>query len=139
MSLTKWLCVLFLSASPALAQDAAPGLSLELNAAADQPDGGCRLTFVAFNGLATALDQSGLEMAIFEASGTVRPPILLDFGPMAQNKTKVVLFDIPATKCADISRIIVNAAPQCMAGGQPAAGCLETLAATSRTPIQFGL
>jgi hypothetical protein len=141
MSLTRWLSALALAlaATPVAAQDTAPGLAVELNAAADQPDGSCRLTFVAFNGFAVPLDQAALTMEIFDTTGNVRDPQLFDFGAMPVNKTRVVRFDIAATKCADISRIIVNDAAQCLAGGQPAPGCLETLAASSRTPIQFGL
>lgn len=127
-------------AAPAHAQDAAPGLQLELNTVADVDGGGCRLTFVAFNGLTAAVDAAVLEIVIFDTSGTVQPPIVLDFGAMAAGKTKVVQFDIPATGCPAISRILVNSVAQCAAGGAPVAGCAETLAVTSRVQtIQFGL
>jgi hypothetical protein len=124
-----------------MAQDGAAGLQLELNTVADVEGGGCRTTFVAFNGLASPLEASVLEMVIFDTSGTVRPPIVLDFGAMAAGKTKVVQFDIPGETCAVISRILVNSVSQCTApGGAPAAGCAETLAVSSRVPaIQFGL
>jgi hypothetical protein len=132
---------LAVAAGPAMSQDGAAGLQLELNTVADVEGGGCRTTFVAFNGLPTALEASVLEMVIFDTSGTVRPPIVLDFGAMSAGKTKVVQFDIPGETCAAISRILVNSISQCTApGGTPAAGCTESLAVSSRVPaIQFGL
>jgi hypothetical protein len=141
LSAAAMAAVLAAVAGPAMAQDAAPGLQLELNTVADVEGGGCRTTFVAFNGLTTPVEASVLEMVIFDTSGTVRPPIVLDFGAMASGKTKVVQFDIPGEACAAISRILVNSVSQCTApGGAPAAGCAETLAVSSRVPaIQFGL
>ncbi len=129
------------ASTAALAQGAAAGLQLELNTVADVDGGGCRTTFVAFNGLPEAVEAAVLEMVIFDTSGTVRPPISLDFGAMAAGKTKVVQFDIPGESCAAISRILVNNVTSCTApGGAPVAACADTLAVSSRVPaIQFGL
>ena len=132
--------VLCLCASYTMAQDAAPALSLELNSVGDTPDGGCRLTYVANNGMATALEKTSFQMAVFDGTGSVTRLIVLDFGALAVGKTKVVQFDIPSQTCAQISRIVVNDVAQCTsAGGVAVPDCLTTLATASRTAIQFGL
>jgi hypothetical protein len=134
-----------LGACPAFAQDPAPAdnpapLSLELNGAADTPEGACRLTYVANNGLAAPLEQTSFQMAVFDTAGAVTRLIVLDFGALTVGKTKVVQFDIPGQTCAQISRIVVNDVAQCTTtGGAAVDGCLTALATASRSSIQFGL
>jgi hypothetical protein len=131
---------LVLGACPAFAQDAAPSLALELNGAADTPEGACRLTYVANNGLAAPLEQTSFQMAVFDTAGAVTRLIVLDFGALTVGKTKVVQFDIPGQTCAQISRIVVNDVAQCTTtGGAAVEGCLTALATASRSSIQFGL
>jgi hypothetical protein len=132
---------MMLAAAPALAQDAAtPALALELNGAADTPEGACRLTYVANNGLAAPLEQTSFQMAVFDTAGAVTRLIVLDFGALTVGKTKVVQFDIPGQTCAQISRIVVNEVAQCTTtGGAAVDGCLSALATASRSSIQFGL
>jgi hypothetical protein len=142
MYLTKVIpaTALYLCASLATAQDATPALSLELNSVGDTADGGCRLTYVANNGMAAALEKTSFQMAVFDGTGSVTRLIVLDFGALTVGKTKVVQFDIPGQTCAQISRIVVNDVAQCTsAGGAAVPDCLTTLATASRTAIQFGL
>jgi hypothetical protein len=142
MYLTKSIATsaICLTASFAVAQDAAPALSLELNSVGDTADGGCRLTYVANNGMAAALEKTSFQMAVFDGTGSVTRLIVLDFGALTVGKTKVVQFDIPGQTCAQISRIVVNDVAQCTsAGGAAVPDCLSTLATASRTAIQFGL
>ncbi len=130
-----------LTAGPmALAQDA-PQLSLELNAATDTPEGGCRLTYVVNNRLAAALDKTGFQMAVFDAAGVVTRLMALDFGALPLGKTKIMQFDVPGQACTQISRIVVNDATSCvMAGVEATPGtCLDGLATASKSSIQFGL
>lgn len=129
-----------LCANVAMAQEGAPALSLELNSLGDTADGGCRLTYVANNGMTAALEKTSFQMAVFDGTGSVTRLIVLDFGALAVGKTKVVQFDIPGQTCAQISRIVVNDVAQCTAaGGAAVPDCLTTLATASRTAIQFGL
>jgi hypothetical protein len=134
------VAVMVLAACPAFAQDATPALALELNGAADTPEGACRLTYVANNGLAAPLEQTSFQMAVFDTAGAVTRLIVLDFGALTVGKTKVVQFDIPGQTCAQISRIVVNDVAQCTTtGGTAVDGCLTALATASRSSIQFGL
>ncbi len=134
------LIALSLAALPAFAQDATPALALELNGAADTPEGACRLTYVANNGLTVPLEMTSFQMAVFDGTGAVTRLIVLDFGALPVGKTKVVQFDIPGQTCAQISRIVVNDVAQCTTtGGAAVDGCLTSLATASRGTIQFGL
>jgi hypothetical protein len=142
MYLTNAISVIALCLSTGLAnaQDAAPALSLELNSVGDTADGGCRLTYVANNGLTAPLEKTSFQMAIFDGTGSVTRLIVLDFGALTVGKTKVVQFDIPGQTCAQISRIVVNDVAQCTtSGGAPVPDCLTNLVTASRTAIQFGL
>ncbi|MCU0802703.1 MAG: hypothetical protein MUD11_13195 [Rhodobacteraceae bacterium] len=134
------LAAILTGVTPAVAQDAAPALALELNGAADTPESACRLTYVANNGLSAPLEQTSFQMAVFDTAGAVTRLIVLDFGALAVGKTKVVQFDIPGQTCAQISRIVVNDVAQCTTtGGAAVEGCLAALATASRSSIQFGL
>ncbi len=129
-----------LTATLAHAQDAKPALALELNSTGDTADGGCRLTYVANNGMTAPLEKTSFQMAVFDGTGSVTRLIVLDFGALAVGKTKVVQFDIPSQTCTQISRIVVNDVAQCTTtGGAAVPDCLTTLATASRTAIQFGL
>jgi hypothetical protein len=141
LRLSAVVIVASLTALPLVAQEAAtPSLALELNTAADTPEGACRLTYVASNGLSAPLEMTSFQMAVFDADGAVTRLIVLDFGALPLGKTKVVQFDIPGQTCAQISRIIVNDVAQCTTtGGAAVEGCLTSLSTASRSTIQFGL
>lgn len=130
------------SASGAMAQDAAvpapSGLALELNTANDV-DGGCRLAFVAYNGTPTALDAVSYEVVVFDAGQRISQFVILEFGALPQQKTKIVRFDISNSTCADISRLVINSASRCEAGGAALPLCLDATKPTSRTSIALGL
>jgi hypothetical protein len=138
---TLALALPFLGPDGVSAQDAAaeaPAFSLELNNA-EAVDGGCRLTYVAHNGTGTALDTTSYEVVVFDGQNRVAQFLILDFGKLPQNKTKVVQFDLAGRPCTGISRLLVNEIADCVAGGQTVPICLDALKTTSRTSIQFGM
>lgn len=128
-----------LTAVPAFAQDA-PEFSLELNNAADTTAGGCRLTYVATNKTGQELGQTAYEVAVFNAGGVVSRILVLEFGALTVDKTKVVQFDLADQTCGDISRIIVNDVAACALADGSGEGdfCLSGLVTASRSSIQFG-
>jgi len=148
--MSKTLTALALSALAAAAPGAAlaqqeaqpPGggsFTLELNNAATV-EANCRVTYVATNGMGTDLDSMTLEMAVFDAAGTVTDTrILLDFGAMAAGKTKAIAFDLAETTCEDISRLLVNDVAECTAADGSEPDCLAALETSSRAEIDFGL
>lgn len=129
-----------LSALPLAAQQAGQ-FSLELNAAAETDTGSCRLTYVAANQSDTALGRTAYEVAVFDAQGVVQRLLVLEFGALVAGKTKILQFDLAGSPCASISRIVVNDVAACTLaeGDLPSDICLNGLAASSRTAIQFGL
>lgn len=127
-------------AVPAVAQDA-PEFSLELNNAAETTAGGCRLTYVATNGTGQELGQTAYEVAVFNAAGVVSRILVLEFGALTADKTKVVQFDLSDQPCSDISRIIINDVAACTLADGSGEGdfCLSGLVTASRSSIQFGI
>lgn len=129
-----------LTAGPVLAQDT-PEFSLELNNAAETTAGGCRLTYVATNKTGTELGQTAYEVAVFNAEGVVSRILVLEFGALTVDKTKVVQFDLSDQPCTAISRIVVNDVAACTLADGTGEGdfCLSGLVTASRSSIQFGI
>jgi hypothetical protein len=130
--------VLTLPLAPVLAQEAAPTLSLELNAL--QPaDGACRVTFLVTNGLAAPIETATVEVAFFGAAGGIDRLVSLDFKALATGKTKVVQFALAGLDCGAVSRVLVNDVTACTGAGLDAAACLAALATSSRVSAAFGV
>lgn len=129
-----------LTAAPVAAQDA-PEFSLELNNAAETTAGGCRLTYVATNKTGQELGQTAYEVAVFDADGVVSRILVLEFGALTIDKTKVVQFDLGDQPCTGISRIVVNDVAACTLADGTGEGdfCLSGLVTASRSSIQFGI
>lgn len=131
------LAAALLLPSLALAQDK-PSLALELNAL--QPaDAGCRVTFLATNGLGSAIDKATFEVALFGAEGGLDRLVSLDFQKLTPGKTKVLQFELNGLDCNSVSRILVNDVTACQGEGLAANACLDALTTSSRAKPQFGL
>lgn len=128
---------------PAFAQDSAAvqetaGLQLELNAL--QPaEKGCRVTFLATNGLGVDIERAGFEVALFGADGAIDRLVALDFKALTPGKTKVLQFNIADLDCTGVSRVLVNDISACEGEGLTPARCLAALDTATRTDIAFGL
>ncbi len=123
----------------ALAQTPGGNFELELNTATDVP-GACRLTFVATNGTGVALTATSYEVAVFGEAGVFSTIVVLEFGELPLNKTRVVQFDIPEQSCANLSRILINGQDQCTSASGDSDLCMTALSASSRIPrIPLGL
>ncbi|MDO5631655.1 MAG: hypothetical protein Q4G22_07440 [Paracoccus sp. (in: a-proteobacteria)] len=127
-----------------LAQDSAADegrIVVELNNASDTETGACRLTFVAANHSGTGFEAASWQVGVFDGQGIVRSILVLEFGALAQGRTRIVLFDLPGRPCADISRVVVNDVAACRAQGGDALSpvCLDALTPRSRTAIAFDL
>ena len=124
--------------APSLAQTAAPELHLDLNAL--QPvEGACRVTFLASNGFAVALDKATFELAIFGKDGAIVRLVALDFKGLTAGKTKVMQFDLKDIDCAGVSRVLVNDVTSCVGTGIEPAACLADLRTSTATGINFGV
>jgi hypothetical protein len=128
------------AAGPALAQaqEPAPALNLELNAA-EPSEKGCRLTFVVTNKLGGDLTRAAFELALFNSQGVVDRLTVLDFRDMPQGKTKVSRFDLSGADCANIGRVLINQVTECQGKGIEASSCMLNLKTETKTPIVFGI
>lgn len=123
---------------PAHAQQPAPALSLELNAA-QSSDKGCRLTFVVNNGLGADLSKAAFEIALFNDAGVVDRLTVLDFRELPAGKTRVTRFDLSGTDCGKIGRVLVNSATECAGNGVEPTACMRSLKTASKAGIAFGV
>ncbi|TGQ78928.1 hypothetical protein EN850_18565 [Mesorhizobium sp. M8A.F.Ca.ET.207.01.1.1] len=123
---------------PAWAEQSAPVLTLELNAA--QPsDKGCRLTFLVSNNLGADLIKAAFEIALFNEAGIVDRLTVLDFKDLPAGKAKVTRFDLAGTDCTKVSRVLINSATECAGTGVEPAACMRKLKTDTRTGIAFGV
>lgn len=130
---------LFLMAFSGMAAAQTGNFELELNTSADVPEG-CRLTFVATNNTTADLKQASYEMALFGKDNVYAMGVIFEFGELPQSKTRVVQFDLPETKCGDVTRILVNNPDKCETAKGGSDICMKGLTATSRVQsISFGL
>lgn len=131
---TAIVAAALVSAGAASAQEKVVGI--ELNKAASS-DAGCRLTFVVKNDTQSLLEKTSYEIAAFDASKTVMKLLVFEFGRLPVGKTKVVEFALAGVACTDISRILVNTSPACIADGAASTICLDALRTSSLIPIVF--
>ncbi len=127
---------LSLLALPAIAEDGAKSLQLDLNALQPAQDA-CRVTFLATNGLGAGLDKASFELAIFGKDGVIQRVVLLDFKGLTSGKTKVVQFDLKGIDCPSVSRILVNDVTACEGTGIEAGACLAALRHQHRDRDRF--
>jgi hypothetical protein len=113
-------------------------ISIELNDASNV-DGACRLVFVAVNKSGVVLDKTSYDVVTFDATGKVGKSLTFQFGRLPVGKTKVVQFDLPGQACDTISRLLVNDISECSVDGKASDTCIDALATTTRTKIEFGL
>ena len=117
-----------------LAQEAR--LSVELNEVVPS-EKGCKLTFVATNGLARSLDKASFEFVLFDGKGLVERMAVLDFRDLPAGKTKVRQFDLPGTKCEAVKSLLINDAPVCTGEGVAKDTCMKALATGSKLPVEL--
>lgn len=123
--------------TPAHAQQENGVFDLELNNTEAVEDG-CRLTFVARNGTGTALEQTSYDVAVFDDTGAVSDRLILEFGRLAPDKTRVVQF-LLSRGCGQVSRLLLNGAEECVTSdGADSRICMDALQGSSRTEIEFG-
>lgn len=114
-------------------------LTIELNRV-QQSQNGCRLSFMAVNRLGTDLRTTALEIVFFDPDSIVSQMLLLDFGRLPKDKTKVVEFDLPQA-CEQISRVLVNDILECAGADEQnmTEDCFNALRTSNRAGIEFGV
>lgn len=129
----------FAALTGVMAQESVGSLSIELNKV-EQRDSGCRMSFVAVNGLQERLEKTALEIVVFDQNNIVSQMLVLDFGRLPSGKTRVVEFELPHT-CDSISRVLVNGISECLGAGEQdmTEACFDALRTGNRAQIEFGV
>jgi len=122
----------------ALAQDAGTSgnLTVEINDLASS-DKGCKLTFVAGNGLPQSLSKVSFEFVLFDEKGLVERMAVLDFRDLPAGKTKVRQFDLSGTKCEAVKSLLINDAPVCDGEGVTKDACMKVLKTGSKSSVEL--
>lgn len=115
----------------------APTIDLELNGL-EATGAGCRVAFVARNGLPHDIDRLAYEIALFDGRGLVERLLVLDFKSLAAAKTSIRRFDLAGVDCAAVGRILINDAAACEGDGIAAGDCITRLSPATRTTVTFG-
>lgn len=110
-------------------------LHLELNAAVSEA-AGCRLSFLARNQHAGAVDKAVYEAVLFDQNDTVNSFILFDFEALPQERPRVRQFIVPQVQCEAIGRILINGASECIVSGETSPVCSEGLSISTRIEIE---
>lgn len=120
----------------ALAAQEVGKLTVELNAVAPS-EKGCKLTFVAVNGLAVSLDKVSFEFVLFDGKGLVERMAVLDFRDLPAGKPKVRQFDLPGTRCDQVKSMLINDAPVCSGEGVASDACNKALTTGSKSSVEL--
>ncbi|WP_234937526.1 hypothetical protein [Rhizobium herbae] len=122
----------------ALAQEAGTSgnLSIEMNDLAPS-EKGCKLTFVAGNGLTQSLSKVSFEFVLFDEKGLVERMAVLDFRDLPAGKTKVRQFDLAGTKCEAVKSLLINDAPVCTGEGVAKDACMKALKTGSKSSVEL--
>lgn len=132
------LIALFHSAPASVAQEspASGNLTVEINELAAS-EKGCKLTFVAGNGMPQSLSKVSFEFVLFDQKGLVERMAVLDFRDLPAGKTKVRQFDLPGTKCDAVKSLLINDAPVCDGDGVVKDACMKALKTGSRSSVEL--
>ena len=100
-------------------------------------DKGCKLTFVAGNGLPQSLSKVSFEFVLFDEKGLVERMAVLDFRDLPAGKTKVRQFDLSGTKCEAVKSLLINDAPVCDGEGVAKDACMKVLKTGSKSSVEL--
>ncbi len=129
-------CLLPINAIAQSAEDPAPVVSLELNAA-DDVDGACRLTFLVENRSGTPIGEAVFETVIFDSSGGVVSLTLFNFRDLPLDRPRVRRFGLSGMSCASVSRVLINGANSCVVNGAQSDICQSSLSLNSRLEMEL--
>jgi hypothetical protein len=111
---------------------AAGSLSVELNKLEPQ-DGACRAYLVFENRTGTSFSGLTLDLVMFDSEGVIAKRLAVDAAPLPAEKTSVKLFDIEGLACANIGRILINDALDCVDEGGEISECVTRIEPSSRS------
>ena len=123
-----------LLASPSRAAN--EGVALELNKF-EQHDAACRVYMVFANGTPESLSSYKADLVFFDATGVIVSRIVVDGAPLPAGKTRVKLFDVPATSCGDIGHVLLNDVAACETDAGSLGNCVGRTSTSSRQAVDL--
>ncbi len=111
-------------------------ISLELNRL-EAAGEGCRLSFIFHNGLPGTIEAMALELVLFDADDRVAGLIAIDAGRLPAGKMRVRQFDVAASACSGIKRVLVNDVTACKGSGLAVRTCLDAIAVSARAGVEL--
>lgn len=116
------------------AKATSPHLTIELNKL-EQRDSACRLTLLIENRLGQTLRALDLELVLFARDQRIMRLIAAKAGWFPKAKSRVRQFDLPAIKCQQISRVLVNTINKCEGDELTPERCLGLTRTRSRADV----
>lgn len=111
-------------------------LAIELNRL--EPQGQSCVAYLVFrNETGTSLESLRLELALFGVDGFIARRFTLDAAPIPAGKTSLKLFEIAATPCETLGRVLINEVLACAGPNGVLADCLERIEPSSRLPVSL--
>jgi len=128
------LALLWSVSAPVLAAEG--HVRVELNKLEAHGDS-CRAYLVLENGTGAAFIALKLDLVMFDPDGIVARRLAVDVAPLPAGKTSLKVFDIAATPCARVGRVLLNDVLSCEGAGGSALDCLPLIETTSRGDVAF--
>ncbi|MDT8857509.1 hypothetical protein RNZ50_21185 [Paracoccaceae bacterium Fryx2] len=134
-------CARGLALGVAVAQDAPPGpsfaqpgpLTVELNKIEDGDSGSCRAFFLFRNQTGLTFEGFEMSLAILNTEGVIDRLLTIDAAPIPAARTTLKLFEIPDTRCAAISEVLLHEIGSCRPQNAAETDCFPMLNLVSRT------
>ena len=126
-----------LTAGIAGAQDAASGLTVEMNKFEEAPGGGCRAFFLFRNQSGKTFEGFEMSLAILDTNGVIDRLLSIDAAPLPAGRTTLKLFEIPGLACTDISEVLLHEIPVCKPQNEEATDCFPLVTLSSKTQAKL--
>jgi hypothetical protein len=91
----------------------------------------CQATLMFENTRATPIKSFKLDLYAFDTDGVAQKRMLLDLGPVPAHKVKMRPFEVAATPCAQVGKLLINDVAACEGADLTRETCLERVEPTS--------
>ncbi len=102
---------------PIFASAQQPGVRLELNKLEDVGEA-CRIYLLVEEQSGVTFEKLDADFVLFDADGIIIKRYLVPLAPIAGGQSRVRLFDLPNSSCAQIDGILFNGTINCVSDGE---------------------
>ena len=113
------------------------GFDVELNKLEETESGGCRAYFLFRNRTSDTYEAFSLSVATLDTSGVIDRLLSIDAAPLPAQRTTLKLFEIPGTRCEDISEILVHEIDACRPQNGAETDCFPMIDFGSKSPVSL--